>query len=108
MDIFSDRQITRTPLPSPIEVWLSRASTGITGTVVLEDESTGTLDVQSRSMRGAQRETTGYLIAQGYTPVGEWQVEADGDGGGEAVETSRTFQLSVFEFERVPAETPRE
>jgi hypothetical protein len=108
MDIFSDRQISRTPMPSPIEVWLSRAGAGITCTVVLEDESTGTLDVRSRSMRGAQRELTGYLIAQGYAPVGEWEVEADGDGAAEAVETSRMFKLSVFEFERVPAEARQE
>jgi len=108
MDIFSESQLNRTPLPSPIEVWLSRANMEIICTLVLEDESTSTLDVTSRSMRGAQREMTGYFIAHGYTPVGDWEVEADSDngyGGKEVVETSRKFKLSVFEFERaqVPA-----
>jgi hypothetical protein len=103
MNIFTERQLNRTPLPSPIEVWLSQANMEITCTVVLEDESTSTLDVNSLSMRGAQREITGYLVAQGYSPVDRWEVEAhsdDGYGGKEAVETSRKFQLSVFEFER--------
>jgi hypothetical protein len=104
MDIFSDSELNRTPLPSPIEVWLSRANMGFTCTVVLENEKTSTLDVNSRSMRGAQREITGYLIARGYTPVGDWKVEAAGDngnGGTDTVESSRTFKLSVIEFERV-------
>lgn len=103
MNIFSDSEVNRTPLPSPIEVWLSQANMEITCTVVLEDESTSTLDVNSLSMRGAQREMTGYLIAHGYTPIGDWAVEADSDngyGGKETVETSRKFKLSAFEFER--------
>ena len=105
MNIFSDSEVNRTPLPSPIEVWLSQTNMEITGTVVLEDESTSTLEVNSLSMRGAQREMTGYLIAHGYTPVGRWEVEADSDngyGGKDTVETSRKFKLklSPFEFER--------
>src|SRR5919205_1359001 len=59
MNIFSDSQLYRTPLPSPIEVWLSRANVGITCTVVLEDERTSNLDVNALSIRGAQREITG-------------------------------------------------
>ena len=109
MNIFSDSEANRTPLPTPIEVWLSQATTEITCTVVLEDESTSTLDVNSLSMRGAQREMTGFFIAHGYTPVGRWEVEADSDngyGGKDPVETSRTFKLSVIEFERteIPAQ----
>jgi hypothetical protein len=103
MSIFSDSELNRTPLPSPIEVWLSHANMGITCTVVLEDERTSTLDVNSLSIRGAQREITGYLIAHGYAPVGSWEVQADSDdgyGGKDAVETSRKFKLSVIEFER--------
>ena len=107
MDIFSESKLRRTRLPSPIEVWLSRKSTGMTCTVVTGDERTSTLNVNSLSMRGAQREMTGYLIARGYSPVGDWEVEAAGDagpGGVDAVETSRQFKLSVIEFEsaRVP------
>jgi hypothetical protein len=104
VNIFSDSQLYRTPLPSPIEVWLSRTNMEITCTVVLEDERTSTLDVNSRSIRGAEREITGYLIAHGYTPVGDWDAEADGDngnGGKQTVEASRKFKLSVIEFERV-------
>jgi hypothetical protein len=103
MNIFTKSQVNRTPLPSPIEVWLSQANMKITCTVVLEDESTSTLDVNSLSMRGAQREMTGYFIAHGYAPVGQWEVEADSDngyGGKETLETSRKFKLSVLEFER--------
>jgi hypothetical protein len=99
VNIFSDSQLYRTPLPSPIEVWLSRTNLEITCTVVLEDERTSTLDVNSRSIRGAEREITGYLIAHGYTPVGDWDAEADSDNGG-TVEASRKFKLSVIEFER--------
>jgi hypothetical protein len=110
MNIFSKSELNRTPLPSPIEVWLSRATMKITCTVVLEDESTSTLDVNSLSMRGAQREMTGCLISHGYTPVGRWEVEADSDngsGGKEALETSRKFKLYVPEFERaqIPAQS---
>ena len=106
MNIFSDSELNRTPLPTPIEVWLSQANMKITCTVVREDESTSSLDVNSLSIRGAQREMTGYLIARGYTPVGSWEVEADSDnayGGKDAVETSRKFKLSVIEFERAQA-----
>jgi hypothetical protein len=109
MNIFSDSELNRTPLPSPIEVWLSQGKMGITCTVVLEDERTGTLDVNALSIHGAQREITGYLIDHGYTPVGNWEVEADSDngyGGKDAVETSRKFKLSVIEFER--AQVPRQ
>lgn len=109
MDIFSESKTNRTPLPSSIEVWLSRKNTEITCTVVTGDERTSTLDVTSLSMRGAQREMTGYLIARGYSPVGSWEVEADSDngfGGKDAVETSRTFKLTVFEFESAPVPGP--
>ena len=110
MNIFSESQTSRTPLPSPIEVWLSQKNMEITCTVVLEDERTSSLDVNSLSMRGAQREITGHLIANGYSPVGRWEVEAgsdNGSGGKDAVETSRKFKLSVIEFEsaQVPAQS---
>jgi hypothetical protein len=109
MNIFSDSELNRTPLPNPIEVWLSQADGGITCTVVTEDESTSSLDVTARSIRGAQREITGVLIAHGYTPIGDWEVEADSDngyGGKDTVESSRKFKLGVIEFEsvQVPAQ----
>ena len=81
--------------PSPIEVWLSQNNMKITCMVVTEDETTSGLDVDSLSMRGAQREITGYLIGEGYAPVGRWEVTSD-DGAMDfaAIETMRRFKLS--------------
>ena len=39
-------------------------------TVVHDDESSESRDVEAFFMRGAQREITGYLISQGYEPPG--------------------------------------
>ena len=61
---------------SAIEVWLTQKNIEITCMVVYEDEHTENLDVDSLSMRGAQREMTGYFKKQGYEPVGRWE---DGD-----------------------------
>lgn len=57
----------------PIEVWLRQVNMEVACTVVNEDESTARYDVDSLSLRGAQREMTGYLISQGYEPVGRWE-----------------------------------
>lgn len=72
----------------PIEVWLSQQNLQVTCTVVYEDERTDHVDIDALSMRGAQREITGWLIGNGYTPAGRWEIEADGheigvDGFGE-------------------------
>ena len=71
----------------PIEVWLSKPNIEITCTVVRDDETTTRLDIDSLSMRGAQREITGWLIRQGYTPAGRWDYETDtaDDEGSECV-----------------------
>jgi hypothetical protein len=74
----------------PIEVWLSQPHMKITCRVVFEDESTNQLDVESLSMRGAQREMTGWLIDRGYEPVGRWGIETDG-------ETMRQFRRSALQ-----------
>jgi hypothetical protein len=79
---------------SPIEVWLSQRNMEITCRVVAEDETAELLDVDSLSMRGAQREITGYLIDQGYQPVGRWTAESY-DADGEAAETVRQFKLAA-------------
>jgi hypothetical protein len=56
--------------------------------IAYEDESTDEgLKISSLSMRGAQREITGYLIATGYEPAGRWSTE-DEDGR----ETLRQFR----------------
>ena len=74
----------------PVEVWLSQKNMQVTCTVVHEDEHTEELDVDSLSMRGAQREVTGWLISQGFKPAGRWQAEQV-DPGESPVETSRQF-----------------
>lgn len=82
------------PPASPIEVWLSQKNMQVSCTVVYEDESTEGLDVDSLSLRGAQREMTGWLISHGYKPVGRWETEhEDGNGWGE---TSRKFKANVL------------
>jgi hypothetical protein len=47
------------------------------------------LGIDSLSMRGAQREITGWLIKQGYKPDGRWAAEAGVDH-----ETWRRFKLA--------------
>ena len=61
--------------PGPIEVWLSQGNMEVTCRAVHEDESTSYRDVDSLSMRGAQREITGWLISRGYEPAGRWEAE---------------------------------
>jgi len=85
--------MTITKNAGPIEVWLRKADRGlsINCTVVHDDESTDTLDVDSLSMRGAQREMTGALIREGYEPAGRWETEREHDDEG-PVETVRSFR----------------
>ena len=71
----------------PVEVWLWQRNMVIRCNVVYEDEFTFEVDVDSLSLRGAQREITGLLIRIGYTPVGRWVGEVDG-------ETRRQFKRS--------------
>ncbi|OBA75422.1 hypothetical protein A5641_25710 [Mycobacterium sp. 1554424.7] len=73
-----------------LEVWLRQDDGEIVCTVVRDDESTYELDVDALSMRGAQREMTGYFIDEGYEPAGEWQVEVNGADG--PAETARRFR----------------
>jgi hypothetical protein len=77
-----------------LEVWLRQDDDEIVCTVVRDDESTYELDVDALSMRGAQREMTGYFIDEGYEPAGEWQVEVLGADG--PAETSRRFRAAGF------------
>lgn len=82
------------PKTQPIEVWLSQPNLQVSCRAVYEDERTATLDVDALSMRGAQREVTGFLIERGYTPAGRWEIERllEGDREGVAAETSRRFK----------------
>lgn len=64
---------------APIEVWLTQANIAVRCRVVHEDEHTEEVDVESLSMRGAQREVTGRLIEQGYEPATRWVAAGDGE-----------------------------
>jgi len=93
--------------PSPIEVWLSQVNLEVRCTVVHQDESTEGLTVDSLSMRGAQREITGYLIAEGYEPVGRWRDEQV-DGNGDGIETARIFKLKGEQKDGRPIKSMRD
>ena len=75
-----------------VEVWLSwiNAEMDIRVRYVRADESTREEIAESVSMRGAQREVSGQMIAAGWEPVSRWMTERD--EGGEAVECFRTFR----------------
>jgi hypothetical protein len=73
----------------PVEVWLSQPNNEVSCRVVFEDETAADLQVQSLSMRGAQREMTSWLLAQGYEAAGRWSVE---DRAGH--ETMRRFRVA--------------
>lgn len=83
-----------------IEVWLTRVSDfRITCREVFEDETTKDWNedaVKSSSMRGAQREVTGYYIGEGYEPIDRWSTEnvaMHGPEEGDVLESSRQFRL---------------
>lgn len=76
---------------SPIEVWLSQQNMSITCTVVYEDETIEEMDVDSLSVRGAEREISAFLIKEGYAPMGRWRTEAEGSDG--PAEVSRRFKF---------------
>ena len=80
-------------LPSPVEVWLSKPHIEIKCRIVHEDESTEEPSVESLSMRGAQREITGWLVSLGYAPVGRWETEWSHEGTGQQ-ETMRRFRVA--------------
>ena len=71
----------------PIEVCLNQPHFTVTCRVVHEDETTQTLDVESLSLRGAEREMTGWFISQGYRPVRRWKAV---EGG--TTEVTRLFK----------------
>ena len=85
--------MTNTKKPGPVEVWLTSPEHGLSirCTVVHDDESTDILDVDALSMRGAQREITGFFIRQGYEPAGRWEVEQVHVSEG-PIETVRRFR----------------
>jgi hypothetical protein len=71
--------MTNITTPGPVEVWLTQNNMQVTCRVIHEDETAEELDVNSLSMRGAQREVTGWFLSDGYTPVGRWEAEVEGE-----------------------------
>ncbi len=83
-------------LDGPIEVFLSQTDMSITCRAY-RDEEDGRMqewDIDSLSMRGAQREITSWLAGQAYTPAGRWSVESDGPRGHETVRQFRPTPAS--------------
>ena len=74
-----------------IEAWLTKTNIEVTGRVVFEDETMERFDVESLSLRGAQREYTSWFKKRGFEPAGRWEDETDGDGS-EWGECSRLFR----------------
>jgi hypothetical protein len=64
-----------------VEIWLRQDNLQVVCSVVNPDESPYRHGIDSLSLRGAQREVTGYLIGYGYRPEGGWTVEAVGERG---------------------------
>lgn len=84
---------TKNTKPSPIEVWLRQDNMEINCMVVHEDETTDDkVFIDSLSMRGAQREITGYYLSEGYVPVGRWESTVESRDG--EFETVRRFKLA--------------
>lgn len=81
----------------PIEVWLSKRNLNINCRVVFDSEATEQVPVRSLSMRGAQREITGWLIGQGYEPVGRWSTEEE-----HGFETMRRFRRPGLKLPLMP------
>jgi hypothetical protein len=76
---------------NPVEIWLRLDGLKVICSIVNPDESVYRRDVESLSLRGAQREISGFLIGNGLRPESSgWVVEAV-DKSGVAVETWRRF-----------------
>ena len=88
---FSDRATAGPDFTVHIEVWLRLDQTEIACQVVRPDESTTSLDINSASMRGGQREVAGYLISLGCKPVARWATTHTWDD--EPTETMRRFSV---------------
>jgi len=76
--------------PLPLQAVLSRKNIEIRCTLVFEDESISYPPVDSVSLRGAQREITGSLVAYGYVPAGRWSEDDEDEDGYR--EWSRAFK----------------
>jgi hypothetical protein len=83
---------TETEKKGPIEVWLSQSNLEVKCMVVREDESIYEIPVDALTVRGAEREITGWLISQGYEPAGRWDIAGRNEDTGDEYEVSRKFR----------------
>ena len=75
---------------SGVEIWLRLDGLRVVCNIVNADESTYRREIDSLSLRGAQREVSGFLVGNGYRPEHDWTVEAVGESG-VAAEAWRRF-----------------
>lgn len=75
-----------------IEAWLTKKNIEVTGRVVFEDETAEYFEVESLSLRGAQREYTSWLKGRGFEPACRWENETGETGDDEWGECSRLFR----------------
>jgi len=78
-----------------VEVWLTlnEDRAGVTGRLIFDDETSRPLLIDARSIQGAEREVTAWLIERGYAATAaSWEIEAE--TGDDALEVSRTFKAA--------------
>jgi hypothetical protein len=78
--------------PQALRAILSRKNIEITCELVFEDESISYPHIDSVSVRGAQREITGVLVAHGYAAADRWSDDGETDDGDGYHEWSRHFR----------------
>ena len=77
-----------------VEVWLTlnEERTGVLARIYFEDETVRGIPVSARSISGAEREMTAWLISQGYEGISYWNAELGEEDF--ALESSRTFRAA--------------
>ena len=60
-----------------VDVWLTldEERTGVIARIYFEDETVRWIRVSARSISGAEREMTAWLISQGYEGISYWNSE---------------------------------
>lgn len=55
------------------QVWLTRPDGKLKCKVTFDNSTYADYEIKSQSLRGAEREITGWMIKQGFRPSGDWQ-----------------------------------
>ena len=77
----------------PVEVFLTKKNIVVAGRIYAEDEEClYDQEMDSVSMRGAQREMTSFLISRGYEPAGRWEW-VTGEEFGEDIDRGETVRV---------------